>query len=519
MIPEYYRRNFVRSERHRVADIVNARMALTGNPVRYDHRSYKAMGLDIEPMQSISRMIADKSKNGKVAILDEKRLKREIELELDRLARARAPAFAGVKAIQAAVRAGERSLRALEKDASHVGGRPIHRNRGAAEPEYVRERAHDYARARWQHLDRAIAADHEIKTIERVIAATEPTTIARWRGDLARRLRRARTSRNPLALERLRNDRQLIPDSVFAQLLQNAAKEHLKERTTALDASAKRAIGRIGQALAAWRRAAAGERRDLNPGVPAHVPRLYGIPHQVKPISPRQKAPTPKAQPWLSSYDFLDSLYTKPLERFATDLFRRFSEFIVENADSSVPGRTPLDLVEKLVTAVKQGPIKVEELITGHRVETPSPPGNRQPLKADSGVLGHGMAPDPAHDSVRDILPVPVAEPTAQSGRMKGGADEILPVGAGTGRIDEVQGRGGEIDRDGQLWQPAGRAAGARPKLDAIDQPAPETASAIQPARETGGPDEDKAASAGRRKRRKKRPVSSPPRRPDGWER
>ena len=47
-------------QRKRFAEIVNAVMTKAGSQVRYDERSYKDMGINVEAMKSVKKMIEDK---------------------------------------------------------------------------------------------------------------------------------------------------------------------------------------------------------------------------------------------------------------------------------------------------------------------------------------------------------------------------------------------------------------------------------------------------------------------------
>ena len=116
-----YRKKFIAEERKRFAQAVNAQMHASGVPVRYDHRSYKAMGLPVEAMKSVKGMILEKSKAGERLVIDSGQTKRLVEIEIDRLARERRVDLSEVERIKRAVRRGTSRLTQLDREARHLG--------------------------------------------------------------------------------------------------------------------------------------------------------------------------------------------------------------------------------------------------------------------------------------------------------------------------------------------------------------------------------------------------------------
>ncbi|MBY0611550.1 MAG: MobA/MobL family protein [Beijerinckiaceae bacterium] len=55
----------VEKERKRFADVANAELEKAGSAIRYDHRSYKDMGLDVRALGSLSRKVLDQVRAGK----------------------------------------------------------------------------------------------------------------------------------------------------------------------------------------------------------------------------------------------------------------------------------------------------------------------------------------------------------------------------------------------------------------------------------------------------------------------
>lgn len=375
--PETRSKKFIPNERKRLADIVNAVMAEAGSPVRYDPRSYKAMGIEVEAMRSISRIIADKAKGDRRIILDEGRTKRDIEAEVRRLAQERAPEYAEVSRIRAAVRTGDRELRKLEKDGAFLERKPILRRGAHAVKTFVKRKALDYARTRALHVERSIEAAQQIRALERVVEATKPDVIAQLRGRLARDLLTARSKGNKNEVARLKKEMEVVPKTAIAALLHGVAKsevEGLRERHERASASR---LARVRQAMRDWRAAALGARPDLTPTAPQTAIRTGGIAVNVpKAAAPATAVPKPKEHPMWASYDaIVDDVFKTGFQRYMWEVNKRFANFILENADNDVPGRTPIDLANKLIDAVKESPAKAEALImsyqNGRQVDQP----------------------------------------------------------------------------------------------------------------------------------------------------
>jgi hypothetical protein len=80
--PEMRSRSYIKASRERFANIVNDVMVESGVGVRYDPRSYKDMGLDVQPMRNVNRILSDKSKSQLFVYMDEDWTRRMIDLEI-----------------------------------------------------------------------------------------------------------------------------------------------------------------------------------------------------------------------------------------------------------------------------------------------------------------------------------------------------------------------------------------------------------------------------------------------------
>ncbi|AOG04515.1 MobA/MobL family protein [Bosea sp. RAC05] len=445
--PETRSKKFIPNERKRLAEIVNAVMAEAGNPVRYDPRSYKAMGIEVEAMRSISRIVADKAKDSKRVILDEGRTKRDIEAEVRRLAQERAPEYAEVSRIRAAVRTGHRQLRQLEKEGSFLKKKPILRRGAHGVKTYVKSKALDYARTRALHVERSIEAAQEIRSVERVVEATKPEVIALLRARLARSLLDARAKGNKKEVARLKKEMAVVPKTALAALLHGVAKsevEILKARNERAGASR---MARVRQAMRDWRAAALGAKPDLTPTAPQTAIRTGGIAVNAAARTTEAPAmPKPKEHPMWASYDdIVDDVFKTGFQKYMWGVNKRYTNFILENADNDVPGRTPLELAAKLIEAVKQHPAKAEELImsyqNGRQVPQPGafsdgptrPTGAQGPIEDAPPVFKQrarmpGAAPGEVQPFPYDLTPLEPITPLATPLRSTAPADEAKHV-------------------------------------------------------------------------------------------
>lgn len=368
--PDTQKPTFIPDERRRFAEIVNDVMQKAGNPVRYDHRSYKAMGIDVEAVRSFSRIAADKAKSGKRLILDEGRTKRDIEAEVTLLARERAPEVAEISKVRAAVRQGDRELRQLEKEGEFLKGKPIVRRAAHVVRTFVKEKALDYARTRALHVERSIEAAQEVRALERVIEATQPEKIAELRGRLAQSLVAARRSCNKREVARLKKELKVVPKTAHAAILNRVAANEVEALRARHDRRGVLRLAKVRMALREWRAAAAGAR--LQPPQPANsgLVRVAGVPVATKSPPVEIKLPQRKQHPIWTSYDqVVEQTFQTGFQKYMAGVFKRYGQFILDNADESVPGRTALELADKLAQAVKLHPAQADALIMTHDLE------------------------------------------------------------------------------------------------------------------------------------------------------
>ena len=126
-------RDYVRDTRKRFAETVNAVLTETECPIRYDPRSYKDMGLDIEPMTHVARILADKSKIHDFVVMDPEWTRRLIEQEMNAAAVERDKTYMRPQEVRA------RAGRGLE-----LGDQATRHQREAAEEhEGVADQPHD----------------------------------------------------------------------------------------------------------------------------------------------------------------------------------------------------------------------------------------------------------------------------------------------------------------------------------------------------------------------------------------
>lgn len=480
ILPEY-RATFVKDQRKRFSDIVNERMAAAGNPVRYDHRSYKAMGIEVDAMKSISRIIKDKAKAGDRVVLDYAQTKRDIEAEIQRLARERAPDYAEVSKIRAAVRAGDRELRQLEKEGAFLKKKPILRRGAHAVKTFVKRKALDYARTRALHVERSIEAAQEIRSVERIIEATNPEVIAQLRAKLARSLIQARAKGNANEVARLKKEMDVVPKVAHAQLLNKVARDEVEQLRTRHQRQGVMRFAKVRQALREWREAALGAKPDMTPSVRAEAGRVGGIQIGPQPIAaPTAAKPAPPREPPPNSYDeMIDQVFKTPFHRYMWDVTKRYSQFIMDNADPNVPGRTAVDLTNKLVEAIKVHPVKADELIMSYRFGDPDAgPGNVPAWKPpERRADAAEAAPQPVF---KQKARMPVPEP-----------DEVMPFPRDIGAPGRAPA------------PPAAEATGDKPpaptKVEKAEDPAPQQAPLAE------GDAEDAPKPRKERDRRKKR--------------
>ena len=256
---DYHDRAFIPDMRKRYSEIANAVLTrddvkdATGSPVRYDHRSYKDMGVDATPMKSVNRIVADRLKDGLATVLDGDYTRKMVAAEIQAAARARDKHVLELIAL-------DRALMDVVKDpakAAKVNPRlpktlrvsplaQLSKAVAASASRRLMEARH--AAVRLDVMEKATAA-----SLTRIIEATEPKTVAA-----------AAKAKDPLV-------RAAAPDPATAALLHEAAKEELAE-TRAQAAKERKSLGyRAAAAVGAWQAAVAPFRADTEPSMKAAI--------------------------------------------------------------------------------------------------------------------------------------------------------------------------------------------------------------------------------------------------------
>jgi len=105
----------VKNQRIKFSKIVNRVMTEDQSDVRYDPRSYKDMGLDVAPMKNIRRIIADKSRSAKFAVMDAEWTRRLINQEIEAAAERRDVSWAKNQDVEHAVRGATEGYHSIQK--------------------------------------------------------------------------------------------------------------------------------------------------------------------------------------------------------------------------------------------------------------------------------------------------------------------------------------------------------------------------------------------------------------------
>ena len=102
---------FVKESRARFAQVANAVLEKSTCKVRYDPRSYRDMGLDVEPMVNVSRIFADKMKSHDFVAMDVEWTRRMIKQEMEAAALARDKTLRQLAKVEKQLREATRDIR------------------------------------------------------------------------------------------------------------------------------------------------------------------------------------------------------------------------------------------------------------------------------------------------------------------------------------------------------------------------------------------------------------------------
>ena len=286
-VKEFRDRDYVRDTRRRFAETANQVLEKAGCPIRYDARSYKDMGLDIEPLTHIDRILADRSKTHDFVVMDPEWTRRMIEQEMRAAAVERDKTYVELKKVEKRLAEVSRSITRLTDANAKLPKKmrlsPLSRMTVTTAKMITRRMlVIEQARIEQRFADEATA-----RTIQHVIDATAPTS-----GHRGGEERRAK----PM-------DGANAPDALAMAHLHKAAIEELRLHRIAT-AGRLRSLGL--QAAAVYEQWRAEADPPLQAGAPPQEARAQPMPgtapHPLPPQAEPARAtpamhpqPTPKA--------------------------------------------------------------------------------------------------------------------------------------------------------------------------------------------------------------------------------
>lgn len=361
-ILESYRAKFVPSERKRFADVVNARMIASGVPVRYDARSYKDMGVEVEAMKSVKKMIEDKVRSGQRLRIDNDLTKRLVDHEIEKLARDRAAGFSTTAELKRSTQASLTALLKVEKEAQYLGRRSgLAKLASTTMKRAYRTAALNFAQAKERHVTKQVALAHERLELERLVKATDPDDLKALSENLRSRMKAA-VAKDPKSKEARRLKEEIVSlDPHHTAYVHEAAKVELGDMVHRHSRIATRTLGAIRDALSAWREVAEGE-------LPSVLPKYTGsiIAQQAQASRTQARAARPTAPTFYpsSADEMVDAMFFKPEHRLALAVSRQIGTYIREIGAINVPGKTKAEVVREgvhsLVDAFKKGPLDAQ---------------------------------------------------------------------------------------------------------------------------------------------------------------
>ena len=268
------RRDHVGEERKRFADVVNTELEKAKSPIRYDPRSYKDMGIDVDAIGSLSRKVLEQARSGKRTVEDSGLTARLMRQITERAARGRARALAKLDAEIAALpappvrrdgrlvapRMGREQKAARTKEFARRAYRVA--PGAAGTPEEILDLRHRELALRCRQAAERVAADVETAKLRHVVALTDPEhflTVARnLKEAYQKRKASGRATPDKVARDEAFRKKQLegLPDFRSLQLLHKSAKrelaDHLRE-TAARDALASGRIANLASTARALR--------------------------------------------------------------------------------------------------------------------------------------------------------------------------------------------------------------------------------------------------------------------------
>ena len=235
---EFRDRNYPRESRARFADVVNQVMKKHGCPIRYDPRSYKDMGLDIEPQKHVSRVIADKLKSNDFVVMDAEWTRAMIEREMQIAAIDRDKTYRKLKKV-------EKSLLDLGKEVKNVQGvnKKLPKSMQLSPFSRLTTKAAQGITKRLLSAERDRLAQRFVdentrRTLQHIIDATAPVSVHR-----DGKARKARPNLPP----------GMTPDVEAMTQLHVAAVEEMRLHKLQSASAATRAANRVAGILKEWR--------------------------------------------------------------------------------------------------------------------------------------------------------------------------------------------------------------------------------------------------------------------------
>ena len=240
--PDFRRKDILTILRKSFADSTNSVLMTApakdkdGEPVIYDARSYKDMGLDTIPMKSVDRIVADKMRSGKLTVLDKDFSKKMIRAELQEALARRD------KGIMELVRL-DQALDALarEPNKAKATNKRLPKEMRVSPLAQLTSKAVRAASVAVLDAKRAALSDDLMErstrtSLDRIIKATDEKVVKAS----------AKNTRDPVR-------RGELPSEEAARLLNAAAREELALLNQESEVRRKRTRYRIGIALSGWK--------------------------------------------------------------------------------------------------------------------------------------------------------------------------------------------------------------------------------------------------------------------------
>lgn len=172
-LKEMQARDFIPNMRKKYAETVNQVMAESGIDVRYDPRSYAAMGLNEKPMENINRIISDKMKSKKFIVMDSEWTRRQINLSIKQAAQERSKSWMRIQEVEKNIRDSAVRFQSISR---RVNSLP---NEIRPSDNQVRKAQHnelmtlERLKLERKRLAQQFANEATIKTLQNIIDATE----------------------------------------------------------------------------------------------------------------------------------------------------------------------------------------------------------------------------------------------------------------------------------------------------------------------------------------------------------